>query len=259
MKFIHLSDMHLLAHDDVSRQPDASATLRKIINEINLHHRDAEICVITGDITHHGRPDQYENAARLLSELQIPYTLIPGNHDDRTAFKKAFPDIPVDANGFINHAATYGDIRFVLLDSTVPGALHGTLCEKRLSWLRDELAVHKNAPTFLFIHHPPMEMGLPFMDTIRLDADRELAEIIADNPQIKHMFFGHLHRPAAGTWQGIPVLLGASTQCGLPLDLGPPKDEDQPDRPPLQPGYGIAFADPDGSLRYHFDFIEFDL
>ena len=51
MKFIHLSDTHILARDDYSRYPDAAATLRKIIGEINKYHRDAEICVITGDIT----------------------------------------------------------------------------------------------------------------------------------------------------------------------------------------------------------------
>lgn len=259
MKFIHLSDTHILAHDDYSRHPDGAATLRKVIGEINKYHSDAEICVITGDITHHGHTEQYEQAVAILGELAIPYILIPGNHDDRTAFKAAFPETPVDPNGFINHAAPFGGVRFVMMDSIVPGAHHGTLCENRLGWLRDELAAHKGTPTFLFMHHPPFEMGLPFMDTIRLDTDHELAEIVKANPQIKHMFFGHLHRPATGTWQGVPFLLAASTQRGEPLDFLHEKEEELEDRNPLVPGYGIAFADSDGGLRYHFDFVDFEI
>ncbi|WP_430474498.1 phosphodiesterase [Thalassospira lucentensis] len=259
MKFIHLSDLHILARNDTSRHPDAAATLRKVIGEINAQHRDAEICVITGDITHRGTPEQYEQAVDILSDLAIPYIIIPGNHDIREAFKDAFPTTSVDANGFVNFGQTFGGVRFVMMDSIVPGHHHGTLCDKRLGWLRDELTAHKDTPTFLFMHHPPFEMGLPFMDTIRLDAEKELGEIIAINPQIKHLFFGHLHRPATGTWLGVPFVLGNSTQSGEALDFRHKKEEELEDRNPLGPGYGIAFSDPMGGLRYHFDFVKFDM
>lgn len=259
MKFIHLSDLHILARNDMSRKPDAAATLRKVIAEVNALHGDAEICVITGDITHRGTPDQYEQAVDILSGLAIPYLIIPGNHDVREAFKDAFPTTAVDANGFVNFGQTFGGVRFVMMDSIVPDHHHGMLCEQRLGWLRDELATHRDLPTFLFMHHPPMEMGLPFMDTIRLDTGDELAEIIRANPQIKHLFFGHLHRPATGTWKGVPFVLGNSTQCGEPLDFRHEKEEELEDRNPLGPGYGIAFADAEGSLRYHFDFVKFEM
>ncbi|MCC9626108.1 phosphodiesterase [Thalassospira sp. MA62] len=258
MKFIHLSDLHILARNDTSRKPDAEATLRKVISEINLYHGDAEICVITGDITHRGYPEQYEQANDILAELDIPYILIPGNHDVRDAFKDAFPTMPVDANGFVNFGQTFNGVRFIMMDSLVPGHHHGTLCAQRLAWLRDELTAHKETPTFLFMHHPPMKMGLPFMDTIRLDTEAELAEIVTSNPQIKHLFFGHLHRPATGTWKGVPFLLAASTQSGEALDFRHEKEEELYDPNPLGPGYGIAFCDPDGGLRYHFDYVKYD-
>ena len=73
MKFIHLSDLHILARNDASRLPDAAATLRKVIEEVNTYHADAEVCIITGDITHRGTPEQYENAVEILSSLTIPY------------------------------------------------------------------------------------------------------------------------------------------------------------------------------------------
>lgn len=259
MKFIHLSDLHILSRNDMSRKPDAAATLRKVIGEVNALHRDAEFCVITGDITHRGTPEQYEHAVDILSELAIPYLVIPGNHDIRAAFRDAFPTTDIDANGFVNFGQTIGGVRFVMMDSIVPDHHHGTLCDRRLAWLRDELAAHRDTPTFLFMHHPPFEMGLPFMDTIRLDVEHELGEIVQANRQIKHLFFGHLHRPATGTWLGVPFVLANSTQCGEPLDFRHEKEEELEDRNPLGPGYGIGFTDPKGGLRYHFDFVKFDM
>ena len=259
MKFIHLSDLHILARNDASRLPDAAATLRKVIDEVNTYHADAEVCIITGDITHRGTPEQYENAVDILSDLTIPYLIIPGNHDIREAFCDAFPTTETDTHGFVNFGQTFNGVRFVMMDSIVPGHHHGTLCAQRLDWLRDELTAHRDTPTFLFMHHPPMAMGLPFMDTIRLDAEDALGEIVSSNPQIKHLFFGHLHRPATGTWLGVPFILGNSTQSGEPLDFRHEKEEELQDPNPLGPGYGIAFADAKGELRYHFNFVKFDM
>ncbi|WP_341364682.1 phosphodiesterase [Thalassospira sp. SN3W] len=258
MKFIHLSDTHLLARDDLSRPPHAGDTLRAVIAEINEYHADAVICVITGDITHHGRPEQYDHAVELFATLAMPFIMIPGNHDIREPMLAAFPDTPRDENGFINHGQTIGGIRFVMLDTIVPDAHHGTLCDARLDWLKHELAEHQNLPTFLFMHHPPLDMGLPFLDSIRMDADAELAAIIKKNPQIRHIFLGHLHRPGNGIWQGIPFNVGGSSQKGEPLDMRHEKEEELVERAPLKPMFGIVLADPSGNVRYHYETVPFD-
>ena len=53
MKFIHLSDTHLLARDDLSRPPHAGDTLRAVIAEINEYHADAAICGTIGRYKQH--------------------------------------------------------------------------------------------------------------------------------------------------------------------------------------------------------------
>ncbi|MDP2696735.1 phosphodiesterase [Thalassospira sp.] len=256
MKFIHLSDTHLRARDDFSRLPHPGETLRAVIDEINAYHADAEICVLTGDLTHHGRPDQYDHIAGLLSTLTMPVIAIPGNHDVRGPMIDAFPDTPVDENGFINFGRTVGGIRFVMLDSVVPGTHHGTLCPARLDWLSRELDHYRDLPTFLFMHHPPLEMGLPFLDSIRMESDVALAHILKDHPQVKYMFFGHLHRPCTGVWQGIPFAVGGSSHKGEPFDMRHEKEEELVERAPLKPMFGIVLTDDLGNVRYHYDMVQ---
>jgi len=45
---------------------------------------------------------------------------------------------------------------------------------------------------------------LRYMDTIKLSNGEDEWEVIARTRKPDHMFMGHLHRPIAGTWRGIP-------------------------------------------------------
>ena len=71
------------------------------IDDINDHHADAELCILTGDLTDAGEISAYEQLREHLSALSMPFHLMPGNHDDRDNLMKVFPEIPPDENGFI--------------------------------------------------------------------------------------------------------------------------------------------------------------
>ncbi len=75
---------------------------------------------------------------------------------------------------------------------------------------------------FLFLHHPPMAMGISPMDRIPLLNAPELAETLAPHrARIRHMFHGHLHRPLGGSWMGIPFTSLRGTAHQVALDLSP--------------------------------------
>ena len=50
--------------------------------------------MITGDLVESGSRDEYAMLGELLSELSAPSFVIPGNHDEREAFRAAFIDHP---------------------------------------------------------------------------------------------------------------------------------------------------------------------
>jgi len=61
--------------------PEGDASVERIVDEINRARPD--LVVVTGDIAHNGRWDQYDRAQRVLEKLTMPFVCIPGNHDRR--------------------------------------------------------------------------------------------------------------------------------------------------------------------------------
>lgn len=71
VRLVHISDLHCgeAPHDRLDRAPDA-------INSVN-----ADIVVVTGDITRSGRRREYRVAQRFFAALRAPILACPGNHD----------------------------------------------------------------------------------------------------------------------------------------------------------------------------------
>ncbi|OSQ38387.1 phosphodiesterase [Thalassospira mesophila] len=257
MKLIHLSDCHFTdpAADALSAsKPHPQKTLQNIIADICQWHHDAELCIVSGDLTHDGTPTQYALFAATIAALPMPVHLIPGNHDLREPLLAALPQTAHDENGFINYAFIHNGIKIILLDTLSDGEDSGILCPRRLAWLANELQQSRDLPCLVFMHHPPVAVGLPFMDSISLQNADEFGEVLQTHPAIRHIFFGHVHRPCHGVWRGIPFTGGASSFTGQPLAMQPGMG--LPDKPWLEPGYGIALIhDDDATVRYHFETV----
>ncbi len=121
MKFLHISDLHMVPGNALLYGLNPQERLRACVAHVNLHHADAKCAVITGDLTQNGHPEGYALVKSILSELAMPYHLMVGNHDDRNNFKAAFPDAPLDSNGFVQFALDTEAGRFICIDTLEPG------------------------------------------------------------------------------------------------------------------------------------------
>ena len=71
-----------------------------------------------------------------------------------------------------------------------------------MAWLKNELK--KTAKdVYIFMHHPPFDVGVTYMDRIKLDEAEDFGDLVSSSKNVKHIFFGHVHRPVFLTWQGI--------------------------------------------------------
>ncbi len=253
MKFLQISDIHLVPEGELLYGLDPGARLAACIDDINRHHGDAEFAIITGDLAHTGNPHAYARLRGMLGELAMPYHLLIGNHDSRENFRAAFPERPVDADGFVQFtlAASFG--RIVALDTNVPGQPYGAFCAKRCAWLARTLDAAGETPVYLFMHHPPMRVGLKRMDVIGLrDADA-FAKVIAGRRNIRHLFFGHLHRLLSGCWHGVPFANLPGTSHQVALDF---VTENRVPGSHEPPAYAVVLAEPDATLVHLRNFLD---
>lgn len=254
LKFIHLTDTHLVPAKQALWGLDPAWRLRRAVQSINRHHADAEFCVVTGDLTHYGQREAYVALAEELSQLVVPCLHILGNHDHRATFCSIFGDASVDTNGFVQFVRSAGELgRCVFLDTNEPGVHHGVFCEKRAEWLRARLSENTGDKVTLFMHHPPFNVELPSMDQYSLlDPSHFRRAIDGHESRIRHIFFGHVHRPICGAWRGISfsTLRGTNHQVALDFDA---KTLIRGSHEP--PQYGVVFMDLERLIVHMHDYL----
>jgi 3',5'-cyclic AMP phosphodiesterase CpdA len=221
---VQLSDPHIKTPGSVAYgHVDTAAFLRRAIDSVNRLRQRPDAVVVTGDLTDFGRDDEYAHLRVLLAPLGCPVYLLPGNHDDRAGLRLAFPDhgyLDVDGDsGFIQYAIDIGGLRLVAVDTVVPGASHGEVCDARLAWLDACLAQDGQTPTVVALHHPPFATGIGHMDRIGLRRSDALAEVIARHRQVVRVVAGHLHRSIQAAWAGTLAMTAPSTAHQVCLDL----------------------------------------
>lgn len=152
--------------------------------------------ILTGDLTDFGRHAEYQHLADMLAPLDIPYYLLPGNHDDRENMRSSFPDHSyLGGEKFIQYSLMIGGLRVIALDSSESGQSAGKLCSARLAWLETELNRDKHIPTIIAIHHPPFKTLIGHMDKIGLlEGAEDFKTIINRHSNIERVICGHLHR-----------------------------------------------------------------
>lgn len=202
-KLIWMSDPHFVQEGDVLGH-DPRIRLQAAIDHINAHHADAQLCVISGDMVNRGTRADYEGVKAKLEGLSIPYAPMVGNHDTRDLFRDVLPVPAASMADFVQYKVATPDGLIVCLDTLKAGSDAGELCDARREWLQDTLRDAGETPVFLFLHHPPMALGLPMQDTVNMEDGQAFLDLVTGFDCVKHLFIGHVHRPITGTIRGIP-------------------------------------------------------
>ena len=100
------------------------------------------------------------------------------------------------------------------------------------------------------MHHPPFYIGHDLMDLIKLDDAEGFAELLAGR-NIRHIFFGHAHRPISGQWRGIPFSALPSLAHQLPLK-GDSVETVYSDEPPM---YAAVLIEADRTIVHADAFL----
>jgi len=251
-KIIVFTDIHIVPEGEDIIGLDPAARFAQGLTHALAHHPDAARIVITGDLTHHGTPQEYARLRGLLADCPLPVSLMLGNHDRRAPFLAAFPDTPVTSQGFVQDAIDIGDTRLILLDTLNEEAedTHsGYLCAHRLDWAA--AALDGAARALVFTHHPPFLTGFGGMDWIGLKNRAELIARLHAAGNVAQIVSGHVHRTILGSAGGIPAAILKSPCHQMPMALG----YQDPRLSVNEPGaYGLILIDKDGIVVHTDDF-----
>lgn len=231
MKFVQVTDLHIVPRGGVLQGLNPMERLSACIEDINRQCKDVSFCIFTGDLVHGGEREAYAVLRECLEDLDVGYHLMLGNHDRRAPFLEIFPDSPTDENGFLQFQKETDNGRFIFMDTLDEGNSAGAYCEKRRQWLTRRLREANPDPVYLFMHHPPFDIGIPSLDRIKLDDTAKFAAALENPAAVRHLFLGHVHRPVSGSWRGIPfsalpgtnhqVAADFETESPVPCMLGP--------------------------------------
>jgi Icc protein len=223
MLIAQITDTHLklpgkLAYGRV----DTAQMLRNCVNELLALDPQPDLIVHSGDLADFGLTEEYGHLKSILAPLKAPILAVPGNHDAREAMRQAFAtEGHLPARGFLQFAVERGPLRFVGLDTVVPGQGAGELCAERLSWLDTTLSQKPSVPTLVLMHHPPFLTGIAHMDRIGLQGREGFAAVMRRHEQVEAILCGHVHRAIYARVGGRAAMICPSPAHQVALDLRP--------------------------------------
>jgi Icc-related predicted phosphoesterase len=158
---------------------------------------DLRFCLISGDLTEGGTPEQLAEFERKLKKLPIPCYATLGNHDlgySDTAFRERF--------GRGNFSFEFRGTRFTLLDSA-----SATLAPLVYDWLGDWLDAGEGDPHAVLMHIPPLDPSGQRNGAFASRAEaNKLTDMLADH-DVDLAIYGHLHSYYAFSHVGITAFI----------------------------------------------------
>ena len=188
-------------HEWVNMADSLSQSAREVIE---LNPRPANL-IINGDCAlSRGTEAEYKEFLRLIEPIRkagITIHITIGNHDTREKLWKLLPFLKKEQVGIHADVLELPHANLILLDS----GRRGTMEDKQLDWLAQQLDQRKDKPALVFAHYNPLPTrgirpirGMP--------EGRKLLKLIAERKHAKAFFHGHTHEWQQGREGAIHII-----------------------------------------------------
>ena len=192
MRIVQLTDPHIVPAD---RQPvhgqDTLARLRAAVDAVNRLNPAPDLVVMTGDQINDGSEEAYQVIKDALSSLLLPCHMAMGNHDCRPVFRRVMLEESVASSAPYYYTLDRAGHRVIVLDTQDEGEVAGRLDERQLDWLEQELS--SGQPAVICMHHPPVPVGVAWMDELILQDCSRFIRICNAWPALRLILCGHVH------------------------------------------------------------------
>lgn len=187
MRIVQITDLHVGQPGEDTYGIDVRANFLKI--KAAIEQLQPDHLVLSGDLCYRtGERTIYKWIREHLNQLNIPYDLISGNHDDPVLLAEAFGIMELLKNRELYFSRIIHGRPFLFLDTTT-----GVVSERQLKWLQEKLD-DLDQPLVIFMHHPPLFADVPFMDGQHaLKNKKDVQDILFSFKKEITVFTGHYH------------------------------------------------------------------
>jgi 3',5'-cyclic AMP phosphodiesterase CpdA len=221
-RILHVSDLHTGTRED----PEVERALAALIERAA-----PTLLVATGDLTHRGRRDQHERAARFLKAFGLPIVAIPGNHDIPYRFPARFTSTFREFErlwGTTEPDFTSGELHVVGLNTVRPWRHQsGGLGDRNLARAAERLAQAPEGTVRVVILHHHL-LGAPWRSRKKPVARRNhvLESLVDAGAEL--ILAGHIHQAAVSERRDFVVAAGG--ERGVVVAIAPGLGQPRPDR-----------------------------
>lgn len=209
LRLLQLSDCHLLARPGQTLMGvDTERSFQEVLTHLKrTPDWPPDLILLTGDLVQEPLPVAYERLSHYLETLQLPWVVLPGNHDDPEMMANI---LCRNAQHCAKHILTK-TWQILGLNSYLPGSTGGHLDAAELELLTHSLAQAQDRPALIALHHPPLPVKSPWMDTMQVDNGQELLTLLERFPNVKGVIFGHVHQVFESNYRSIRLWSVPST------------------------------------------------
>lgn len=239
LRVLQISDTHLFA-DPEGRLLGVNTleAMRQVLDLVRAEAGPLDLILATGDLVQDYSAEGYHLFREEISSLGVPVLALPGNHDNLKIMQRHIIGNQVS----MPFKHRLGQWLFILLDSSQPGSEAGHLSSQGLQALEQALSKDPDAHVVIAVHHQPVPVGSPWLDTMMIDNAARLFAILDRHPRVKALIWGHVHQVFEGRYKDMELLSAPATcfqftvqQPGFGID-------------PIPPGCRLLELHPDGRI-----------
>lgn len=184
MKIFHISDTHIGSEDDFNER-----ILERVIEKANKG--DYDLLVHSGDVTQSGKRKYYKKAKNYFRELDMPYIVIPGNHDYRSGGFSLYKEYIGPSSG----VEEFDDAVVIYVDSGVPDSNVGRVGMIEYEMIKDALEEYREKSIkIVAIHHHTIPVPKAGRERNVLSNAGDLLELFLKS-DVDLVLSGHRHHP----------------------------------------------------------------
>ncbi len=208
VRIVQITDSHIFADPKGCLLGlNTRESFEAVCQRVSKEKWKADFLLATGDLAQDATAEAYQYLADYFQRFDFPTFWLAGNHDNtQTMYETLNNSKVLPSKQLITE-----HWQIILLDSSVPGVVHGALSKNELSFLESCLKEHPNKHSLVVLHHHPVDVNCKWLKNIGLKNKKEFQKRIAKFDNVKGVLWGHIHQEYEQEHNGIPYIATPSS------------------------------------------------